>query len=166
MSVFGRNKSVLRGLRCLFLRGQEKKYYIICADILPEAILKTALAKEMLASKEAGSIQEAVEKLGIAKSTYYKYRDGVASFFDAGSMKILNISLLLRHLSGTLSGVLNCIASMRVNILTINQNLPLHGAAQVTLSLSIEEMNISIDELVASLQKVNGVLEVEIVGKS
>ncbi|MEN6349983.1 MAG: ACT domain-containing protein [Syntrophomonas sp.] len=145
---------------------QGKKFYRVREDILPEAILKTALAKEMIARKEACGIQDAVEQLGIARSTFYKYRDGIFSFFDSENMKILNISLLLKHLPGVLSGVLNCIASFQANILTINQNLPVHGVAPVTVSLSIEEMTVSADELVISLKKQNGVLDVEIVGKS
>ena len=82
----------------------EKRFYLGREDILPESILKTALAKEMLASGEVKGIIEAVERLGMARSTFYKYKDGVFSFFNAENMSILNISLLLRHISGLLSG--------------------------------------------------------------
>lgn len=144
----------------------EKKFYLVREDILPESILKTALAKEMLASGEADSILDAIGHLGMARSTYYKYKDGVFSFFNAENMSILNISLLLRHISGILSGVLNCIASLEANVLTINQNLPLHGVAYVTLSLNIDDMSVSVDEMLNRLQALDGVLNVEIVGKS
>lgn len=143
-----------------------KKFYLVSEDILPEAILKTALAKEMLARGEAESILDAVDRLGMARSTYYKYKDGVFSFFNAENMSILNISLLLRHISGILSGVLNCIASLEANVLTINQNLPLHGVAYVTLSLNTDDMSVSLEEMLNRLQAVDGVLNVEVVGKS
>lgn len=145
---------------------EDKKFYLVREDILPESILKTALAKEMLTRGEADSILDAVDHLGMARSTYYKYKDGVFSFFNAENMSILNISLLLQHISGILSGVLNCIASLGANVLTINQNLPLQGVAYVTLSLNIDEMSVPVEALLKRLQELDGVLNVEVVGKS
>lgn len=146
--------------------NEGKKYYMVREDILPESILKTALAKEMLANGEAENIIEAVDRLGMARSTFYKYKDGVFSFFNADTLNIINISLLLQNMSGVLSGVLNCIASLKANVLTINQNLPLHGVAYVTLAVSIDEMIVSVDELLNELEKREGVKTVEIIGKS
>ena len=142
------------------------KFYMVREDILPDSILKTALAKEMLASGEAQNINDAVDKLDIARSTFYKYKDGIFSFFDAKNLNIINISLLLRHVSGILSGVLNCIASVGGNVLTINQNLPLHGVAYATLSISLEDMVVTVDDLLQRLEDVPGVINVELVGKS
>lgn len=143
-----------------------KKYFLVREDILPDSIIKTATAKEMLVRGEAQNILEAVDRLGMARSTFYKYKDGVHAFFDASSLDIINITLLLRHISGILSGVLNCIAGFQGNVLTINQNLPLHGVALVTISLSTEELTISIDELLDQLAAVNGVVRVDIIGRS
>ncbi|MBO8159564.1 ACT domain-containing protein [Thermosyntropha sp.] len=144
----------------------KKNYYIVREDILPESIVKTAKAKEILAKGEAENVLDAVNRLGIARSTYYKYKDGVLPFFDADSMRIINISLFLSHVPGVLSGVLNLVASLKANVLTINQNLPLHGMAYVTLSLSIEEMTVTVDEFLMDLQKIDGVIKAEIVGRS
>ena len=102
----------------------------------------------------------------MARSTFYKFMDGVFSFFNAVNISILNISLLLRHISGILSGVLNCVAALQANVLTINQNLPLHGVAYVTLSLNIDEMSVSVEEMLNQLQALEGVMNVEVVGKS
>jgi chorismate mutase len=144
----------------------DKKFYLVREDILPESIRKTAEVKERLARGEANNIQEAVDGVGIARSTFYKYKDGVFAIFDAENMEIVNISLLLKHEPGILSGVLNHIAEMNGNILTINQNLPMHGAAYLTISISVEEMKVSVDELLRNLAELDGVLEVEVVGKS
>lgn len=142
-----------------------KRYYLVREDILPESLLKTVQVKEMLANGSAASVSEAVEKLGLARSTYYKYRDGVHTFFDAQNLEIVNISLLLKHISGILSGVLNCIAFYHGNVLTINQSLPLNGVALVTIALSIEELSISVEELMTHLMGLNGVVRAEIVGR-
>jgi len=142
------------------------RFYMVREDILPDSILKTALAKEMLASGEASNINEAVDRLGIARSTYYKYKEGIFPLFDADNARIINVSLQLKHISGVLSGVLNCIAGVKGNVLTINQNLPLHGMAYVTLSVSLEEMTVSTEELLHTLSGLDGVISVQIVGRS
>ena len=144
----------------------KSKFYMVRADLLPESIFKTAMAKEMLASGEVDNILEAVERLEIARSTFYKYKDGVFSFHNADNLGIINISLLLRNVSGVLSVVLNCIAQLRGNILTINQNLPLHGVAYVTLSVGMEEATLSVNEMLTRLNKIDGVINVEVIGKS
>jgi chorismate mutase len=149
-----------------FMAKRDKKFYMVSEDILPESILNTAVAKEMLAKGEADNIMDAVDKVGMARSTFYKYKDGVYSFFNAENLNIINISMMLKNTSGVLSGVLNRIASQEANVLTINQNLPIHGVAYVTLSISVEEMTVSIDNLLAALKELTEVITVEIIGKS
>ncbi|HEX3012375.1 MAG TPA: ACT domain-containing protein [Syntrophomonadaceae bacterium] len=144
----------------------DRKFYMVREDILPESILKTALAKEMLASGEVDSIMGAVDRLGMSRSTFYKYKDGIYSFFNAENLNIINISMMLKNTPGVLSIILNSVASLGANVLTINQNLPIHGTAYVTLSLSVEELKVSVDEMMQEFKQADGVLGVEIVGKS
>ncbi|HBQ87812.1 MAG TPA: ACT domain-containing protein [Syntrophomonas sp.] len=144
----------------------DKKFYMVREDILPESILKTALAKEMLASGEVDSIMAAVDRLEMSRSTFYKYKDGIYSFFNAENLNIINVSMMLKNTPGVLSSILNRVAQLGANVLTINQNLPIHGAAYVTISLSVEELNVSVDDMLREFKKVDGVLGAEIVGKS
>jgi chorismate mutase len=134
--------------------------------MLPEAILKTARAKELMAQRGNMPVTEALEQVGLPRSTFYKYRDGVFSFLDAGAMRIINLSLELRHEAGILSKVLNYVASQSGNILAINQNLPLRGMANVTLSVDIEELRVGVEELLAGLEGIDGVLHSELIGRS
>ena len=145
---------------------REKKFYLVSEDILPEAILNTARAKELMAQRSAMSVTEALEQVGLPRSTFYKYRDGVFSFLDTGTMRIINLSLELKHESGVLSKVLNYVASQSGNILTINQNLPLRGMANLTISVDIEDLRIGVDELLAGLESIDGVLHSELIGRS
>ena len=140
---------------------KERVYYVVAEDILPEALQKTIKAKEMLRRGEVDNIAEAADRLGIARSTFYKYKDGIHTFFDYGSMDIVNLSLTLDHTPGVLSRVLNEIARLRGNVLTINQSLPSHGAALVTVSLGLEE-DCRHETLTESLQSLPGVLDARI----
>lgn len=140
---------------------------MVSKEILPEAILKTAHVKEILAKGEALTVNEAVEKAGISRSAFYKYRDGVFPFYEASKEKIVTFSLLLEHRTGVLSNVLNTVAMMKGNILTINQGIPLQGTAVVTLSIdTFEIQGNNIEELLEKLFSLDGVKKVEIVGHS
>lgn len=140
------------------------RYYVVAEEILPDGIVKTAKVKEMLSRKEAASIPEAAERVGIARSTFYKYRDGVHSFSDLRSMRIVNMLLTLEHAPGVLGGVLGEIAAFQGNVLTINQVLPMHGAALVTVTVALEHAVGSADDLMRRLEALFGVIGVQILG--
>ncbi len=144
----------------------DRKFYIIREDILPAAILKTAQAKDMLQQGKAANILEAVDILGMARSTFYKYKDGVFPFFDSSETPILNLLLILKNMPGVLSGVLNHIAEQRGNILTINQSIPMHGTALVTIAVNMEASDAAPDQLVDSLSRREGVIQVQMIGRS
>lgn len=145
---------------------KEKKFYLVREDMLPEAILKTARAKELIAQRGSVPVVEVLEQVGIPRSTFYKYRDGVFSFLDTRTMSIITLSLELRHEAGVLSRVLNYVASQSGNILTINQSLPLRGMANVTISVDVEDLRIGVEELLAGLDAIDGVLHSELIGRS
>lgn len=145
---------------------RNKKFYMVNKDILPEAILKTAVVKELLARGEALTVNEAVEKVGISRSAFYKYRDGVFPFYQASKEKIITISLNLEHKTGILSNVLNTVAQQRGNILTINQGIPLQSIANVTMSIDTGEVLVDIEDIINKLLQIEGVKKVEIVGQS
>ena len=145
---------------------RSKQYYIVSEEILPEAILKTAQAKEILTRREALTINEAVEKAGLSRSVYYKYREGIFLFFQASKERIVTLSLILEHRPGILSDVLNTVADQKGNILTINQGIPLQGTAVVTLSIDTHDASGDMEELISRLKEIKGVKKVEIVGQS
>ena len=57
-------------------------------------------------------------------------------------------------------------ASQSGNILTINQNLPLGGTANVTISVDVEDLRIGVEELLSELDAIDGVLQSELIGRS
>src|SRR5690606_18506509 len=111
------------------------KFYAVREDLLPEAILKTLRIKSILSSGEAASIHEAVEKVNLSRSAYYKYKDGVYALSEIAKEQIITIGMDLMHRSGVLSQVLSTIASQEGSVLTINQSIPLQGYANVVLSI-------------------------------
>jgi len=143
-----------------------RQFYIVSEEILPEAVVKTALVKEILAKGEAETINQAVDIVGLSRSAFYKYRDGIFPFYQERKEKIVTLNMILDHRSGVLSGVINTIAEFQGNILTINQGLPLQGMANVTVSLETAQMQVNIPDLLNCFLAIPGVLKAELVGQS
>jgi len=148
------------------MQKEKSKKYLVDKNILPEAILKTVIVKELLAKGEVFTVNEAVERVGISRSAFYKYREGIFPFYEASKEKIITVSLILEHKSGVLSDVLNTVAELQGNILTINQGIPLQNIANAVLSIDTKDIKDSLDVLVAKLHNLQGVRKVEIIGQS
>jgi len=148
------------------LSKQKKDFLLVSKDILPDAIVKTALAKELLAKFDVLTVNEACERAEISRSAFYKYKEGVFPFYEASKEKIITLALLLVDRAGILSNVLNFIASLDGNILTINQGIPLQGMANVSISIETDKMEESVESLLSNLNELEGVRKIELIAKS
>jgi chorismate mutase len=145
---------------------QKSVFYLVREEILPEAIKKTIKVKDLLKCGEVKTINEAVEKVELSRSAYYKYKDYVFPFYEASKEKIVTLALLLEHKSGVLSRVLNTIAGEQGSVLTINQGIPLQGVANATISIETAELSIDLEALLDKLRMVDGVKRLEIIGQA
>jgi len=143
---------------------KQNKYYLVQEDILPEVVIKTVKAKELLRKGKVATVTEAVETVGISRSVYYKYKDGIMPFHEASRERIVTVVLDLFHEFGILSKVLGLVASYHGNILTINQTLPLQGMAIVTLTMDTKSLNIDIQGFIEKIGSIHGVKSAQIVG--
>jgi len=117
-----------------------ERYYLVREDILPEAVVKTIQVKELLAKGQAKTVHEAVEQVGISRSAFYKYKDGIHPLNKLERERLVTLSMDLEHRSGILSKVLAVIAGLEGNVLTIHQTIPLQGMANVVLSVDTSQM--------------------------
>ena len=146
--------------------SQKSTFFLVREEILPEAIKKTIKVKELLKRGDARTINEAVEKMGLSRSAYYKYKDYVFPFYEASKEKIVTLVLLLEHKPGVLSRVLNTIANERGSVLTINQGIPLQGVANATISIETVDLTIDLEALLGKLRMVDGVKRLELLGQA
>ena len=140
-------------------------YYLIRRSHLPDVLRRTAQVAELLQRQPGMSVLEAVRRVGISRSAYYKYKQAVRPFSSTVEGQIVTVALTLRHERGVLSDVLNTLAAMRANILTINQSLPLQGAATVIASLETRELTRELADALDAVRGVKGVLQALIVGR-
>ena len=128
------------------------KYYVVSGDILPDVLEQVMQARILLQSGKAKRISESVKMVGISRGTYYKYKDAVFSFNAEQSNRKAIISMILRNEKGTLSKVLSLVSVKQVNVLAINQTIPINGIANVALTLDISDLEISIQSLVSLIE--------------
>ncbi|WP_138496226.1 ACT domain-containing protein [Paenibacillus pinistramenti] len=142
-----------------------ERYYLVREDVLPEAVLKTLQVKQLLASGNVKTVHEAVEQVGLSRSAFYKYKDGIHQLNQLERDRIVTISLDLEHRSGILSQMLALVASFGGNVLTINQSIPLQGVANVVISVETSRLTEELDEMLGKLRGVQGVRKVQIIGQ-
>lgn len=128
------------------------KYYVVSGDILPDVLEQVMQARILLQSGKAKRISEAVKMVGISRGTYYKYKDAVFSFNAEQSNRKAIISMILRNEKGTLYKVLSLVSVKQVNVLAINQTIPINGIANVALTLDISDLEIGIQSLVSLIE--------------
>ncbi len=142
----------------------EKRSQLIVVDalILPDVFTKVLEVKKLMAQKGEKSFASACKRVGISRSAYYKYKDSVFSYEELFNRRIVNLYLLLSDSPGVLSSVLVFLHELRANILTVNQSIPVDGAAAVNISLRMADS--STDELASlnSITDLDGVLEAKV----
>ncbi|MBD2844600.1 ACT domain-containing protein [Paenibacillus sp. IB182496] len=141
------------------------RYFVVREDILPEAIVKTLLVKDMLQRGEAATVHEATERAGLSRSAFYKYKDGIFAVNQLDRERLITVSMDLEHRSGVLSKVLGLVAGLEANVLTINQSIPLQGQANVVLSVDTSPMTQPIAALIEQLRMEPGVRKAAIIGQ-
>ncbi|MGM0369084.1 MAG: ACT domain-containing protein [Bacillota bacterium] len=144
----------------------EEKFYIVSEEILSTAIKKTVEVKELLRNGVEEQVKDAVKRVGLSRSSYYKYKDYIFPFVDDKREELVTLSLLAVDQAGVLSQVLSKIARYKGNVLTINQDLPLEDVAHVTVTLEINDLVISLEELVEILTSIAGIRKTEIIMQS
>ena len=142
--------------------GVKTKYYIVAAEALPEIFVKVAEAKRMMQTGEADTVGAATRQVGISRSAFYKYKDAVQPFNNMKTGHIITFYIMLKDNPGVLSNVLSIFAGSGANILTINQSIPTNGCAAVTISAETSDMELSLEELVARVSALYGVVKFEI----
>lgn len=135
-------------------------YLIVNKEVLPDVFEKVVQVKKMMEQGDEIQVSDAVKKVGLSRSTYYKYKDHVFATSDNIKERKAVVSFMLSHQKGLLSEVLFLITSLHCNIITINQNIPIHEKANVTMSIDISEMEMSPTDFVNKLAELKGVSKV------
>ena len=145
--------------------GETTKYFVVKQKAIPEVLLKVVEAKRLLESEKALTIQEAVDAVGISRSSFYKYKDDIFPFHDNSQGTTITLTFQMDDEPGILSDVLKIIAEYRANILTIHQSIPINGIASLTLSIQVLQTTGDISRMIEQLEGQTSVHHVKILAK-
>lgn len=145
--------------------GETAKYFVVKQKAVPEVLLKVVEAKRLLESEKVLTIQEAVDAVGISRSSFYKYKDDIFQFHDNTQGTTFTMSFQMDDEPGLLSDVLKIIAEYQANILTIHQSIPINGIASLSLSVQVLQTTGNISGMIEQMAEHKGVHHVKIVAK-
>lgn len=142
--------------------GESTGYFVVKQKAVPEVLLKVVEAKRLLESEKVMTIQEAVDTVGISRSSFYKYKDDIFPFHDNSQGRTITLTFQMDDEPGLLSQVLQTIADFGANILTIHQSIPINGMASLSLSIQILKTTRDVSQMIADMENKKGVHHVKI----
>ena len=141
---------------------KKSEYYVVKQKAVPEVLLKVVEAKKLLESGKAATIQDAVEKVDISRSSFYKYKDDIFPFHDNTQGTTITLSLSIDDEPGLLSDLLKVIADFGANILTIHQSIPINGVASLSISVQVLSTTSDVSRMLEAMEEEKGVRNVKI----
>lgn len=143
----------------------KSKYFVVKQKAVPEVLLKVVEAKKLLESERAITVQEATDKVGISRSSFYKYKDDIFPFYDNTKGKTITLVIQMDDEQGLLSDLLHVVAVYKANILTIHQSIPVNGVATLTLSVEVRSNTGNVSEMVGEMEEMDGIHYVKILAR-
>lgn len=135
-------------------------YVLVNTKVVPEVVLKVLEVKRLLSSGECKKTSEALDKVLLSRSAFYKYKDYVFDYSDTSFEHLFTLYFELRDVSGILSEILKTLAKAGANVLTINQNIPINQVAGVTVTARME--NTDFNTLTDKIKHIDGVNTVKL----
>lgn len=140
------------------------KYMVVDKALLPSYCEKVIEARQLLDDGLAKDVSEAVKKVGISRSTFYKYKDMVREMSTISMGKHAIISMMMSHRVGVLWTVLRIISNYDYSVWTINQNPPVDSKANVVITLDLGEDADSLDDMIREISSVAGLSRIQLLG--
>lgn len=145
--------------------SEAAKYYVVMQKAVPDVLLRVVEAKRLLESEKVPTIQEAVDAVGISRSSFYKYKDDIFQFHDNSQGTTITLTFQMDDEPGLLSDVLKIIAEYGANILTIHQSIPINGVASLSLSVQVLQSTKDISKMLERMEAQKGVHHVKILAR-
>ena len=140
---------------------EDKRYILVDEKVLPEVYSKVVYAKQLLSSGAASSASQAAKMSGISRSAFYKYKDFVFGYNKSSPESIITICFTLKDTPGVLSRLITEFYNFGANILTVNQNIPIQNVAFVSITVRVDSLNVSVDEMLSRLREIDNVKTIQ-----
>lgn len=139
-------------------------FYLVRKRAVPETLLKVVEVNRLLSAGKVKTIQEAVDRVGISRSSYYKFKNDIEEFHSSMAGMTLTLSMEISDETGILSDILRKIADFGANILTIHQSIPIGGMASVSISMQVLKSSENVSGLLENLEQLSGIRKIRVTG--
>lgn len=139
-------------------------FYLVRKRAVPETLLKVVEVNRLLSAGKVKTIQEAVDRVGISRSSYYKFKNDIEEFHSSMAGMTLTLSMEISDETGILSDILREIADFGANILTIHQSIPIGGMASVSISMQVLKSSENVSGLLENLEQLSGIRKIRVTG--
>ncbi len=145
---------------------EKKEFYIVDKRILSKSIQSVIKVNELI-SKLKISKYEAIKRIGISRSTYYKYKDYIKPFYESGEDKVYGIHITLMERAGILSDILQIIAAEKLSILTVVQTMVIDDEAKSTILIkATNETTKKVEDIIDRMREIDGVKDIRVTGSN
>ena len=135
-------------------------YIVIHKKVLPDYFERVLEIKELVNQGE--NVSDACKKIGLARSTFYKYKDFVLTPEKSVEKKLL-LSLKLVDEPGSLLEVVKEIYDFGFNISTTNLEPSIHKISLVSMTLITSNVSLNVNPFMVKIKSLKGVIDATIV---
>lgn len=137
------------------------KLYLVTKNAIPNVLIDVLKTKDLI-EKESLSVSQAVSKIGISRTTYYKYCNEVFYYDKEPESKTIDLEIITQDKVGMLSTVTNAISKNNFSILTINQFPPVKKQNRINITMVTTNSKCDLNALIETLKNNKNVKEVKI----
>ena len=128
---------------------------------LPRVLANVLNAKNLIENKNL-SVSSATKKVGISRTSYYKYANEIYSFNENVKSGIIKLEIINIDNVGVLSNITKKISHHKFNILEILQNNPVSDMTKINISIIKTNDSCDLSKLVNDLKNIQYIKKVTI----
>jgi chorismate mutase len=133
-----------------------QEFLIIDKNILPEHFGMIIEIKELI--NNGYKISDACKKVGLSRSTFYKYKDNV--FLTSGlTNKKANILVKMKE-KGSFIELLKLLDEINIQAINIHKEVLVNGVQEIFLTLSTNNITMDFNDVVKDVRRLISVKEV------
>lgn len=146
------------------MKNNEKQFYLVDFQVLPEAIKKTIRIKESLKNGRVKTINEALSAMNISRSAYYKYKDHVEPVTGAVKERSITYFIMMQNdfslLNKIMNKIMRKIKKENNDVLSINSGVAFGENVPTIISFKTKMTLADINLLAESIRRIKGIIRI------
>lgn len=146
------------------MKNNEKQFYLVDFQVLPEAIKKTIRIKESLKNGRVKTINEALSAMNISRSAYYKYKDHVEPVTGAVKERSITYFIMMQNdfslLNKIINKIMRKIKKENNDVLSINSGVAFGENVPTIISFKTKMTLADINLLAESIRRIKGIIRI------